>query len=105
MPSPVTGTEELADQQRARRLIDGHLTAAGWQVQHRKDLNLFVGPGVREVGPSRRRRRPACTTRPPAPTAPTARWLGGRHQDRDVRDKAAPTSHAPLSKVPPPLVR
>jgi len=49
MPSPVTGTEELADQQRARRLIDGHLTAAGWQVQHRKDLNLFVGPGVQSA--------------------------------------------------------
>jgi len=38
--------EELAAEQRARRLIDGQLTAAGWQVQHRKDLNLFAGPGV-----------------------------------------------------------
>ena len=41
----------LPAEQRARVLIDAQLTAAGWVVQDRKDLNLFAGPGVgvREV--------------------------------------------------------
>jgi len=41
----------LAAEQRARVLIDRQLADAGWYVQHKKDLNLFAGPGVavREV--------------------------------------------------------
>lgn len=41
----------MAAEQRARALIERRLAAAGWAVQHRKDLNLFAGPGVavREV--------------------------------------------------------
>nr|NLD41638.1 DEAD/DEAH box helicase family protein [Actinomycetales bacterium] len=41
----------LAAEERARVLIDQQLEAAGWVVQHRKDLNLFAGQGVavREV--------------------------------------------------------
>jgi len=37
---------QLAAEQRARVLIDGQLTGAGWSVQDRKDLNLFAGQGV-----------------------------------------------------------
>ncbi len=36
----------LAAEQRARVLIDRQLTDAGWNVQDRKDLNLFAGQGV-----------------------------------------------------------
>jgi len=36
----------LPAEQRARALIDAQLTAAGWAVQDRDDLNLFAGPGV-----------------------------------------------------------
>ncbi len=36
----------LPAEQRARTLIDAQLTAAGWVIQHRKDLNLFAGPGI-----------------------------------------------------------
>jgi len=36
----------LPAEQRARALIDAQLTAAGWAVQDRKNLNLFAGPGV-----------------------------------------------------------
>lgn len=41
----------LAAEQRARVLIDRQLCDAGWNVQDKKDLNLFAGPGVavREV--------------------------------------------------------
>src|SRR5215217_3903375 len=41
----------LPAEARARVLIDGQLAAAGWDVQDRKDLNLFAGRGiaVREV--------------------------------------------------------
>lgn len=41
----------LPAEQRARALIDRQLTAAGWVVQDRRDLNLFAGQGiaVREV--------------------------------------------------------
>ena len=46
MEAPV-----LAAEQRARVLIDGQLSDAGWCVQSRADLNLFAGQGVavREV--------------------------------------------------------
>jgi len=36
----------LAAEQRARVLIDRQLTAAGWVVQDRKDLNLFAAQGI-----------------------------------------------------------
>ncbi len=36
----------LAAEARARVLIDGQLTAAGWVVQDTKDLNLSAGQGV-----------------------------------------------------------
>ncbi|MBB3325739.1 type I restriction endonuclease subunit R [Microlunatus antarcticus] len=36
----------LAAEQRARVLIDGQLSAAGWSVQDRAAMNLFAGPGV-----------------------------------------------------------
>lgn len=41
----------LPAEARARALIDAQLAAAGWQVQDRRDLNLFAGQGiaVREV--------------------------------------------------------
>src|SRR4051794_4317586 len=47
----VTGTPQLAAEQRARVLIDRQLTEAGWAVQDGKSLNLFAaqGVGVREV--------------------------------------------------------
>ncbi len=38
--------DRLAAEQRARVLIDRQLTAAGWVVQDRKDLNLFAAQGV-----------------------------------------------------------
>ncbi|MDX2377765.1 DEAD/DEAH box helicase family protein [Microbacterium sp. LRZ72] len=43
--------DRLPAEARARKLIDEQLEAAGWFVHDRKDLNLFVGPGVavREV--------------------------------------------------------
>ncbi|NIH68235.1 type I restriction-modification enzyme R subunit C-terminal domain-containing protein [Modestobacter marinus] len=47
-----TGEEpQLTAEQRARVLIDRQLTAAGWSVQSRTELNLFAGQGVavREV--------------------------------------------------------
>jgi type I restriction enzyme R subunit len=39
-----TGIDEprLAAEQRARVLIDRQLSAAGWAVQDKKDLNLFA---------------------------------------------------------------
>ncbi len=42
---------QLAAEQRAHVLIDRQLADAGWEVQHKKDLNLFAGQGVavREV--------------------------------------------------------
>lgn len=36
----------LAAEQRARVLSDRELTAAGWVVQDRKNLNLFAGQDV-----------------------------------------------------------
>ncbi len=41
----------LAAEQRARVLIDRQLAEAGWQVQDRRDTNLYAGQGVavREV--------------------------------------------------------
>jgi type I restriction enzyme R subunit len=43
-----TGIEDprLAAEQRARVLIDRQLSAAGWSVQDKKDLNLFAAEGV-----------------------------------------------------------
>ena len=43
-----TGIDEprLAAEQRARVLIDRQLSAAGWAVQDKKDLNLFASEGV-----------------------------------------------------------
>ena len=43
--------DRLAAEQRARVLIDGQLTAAGWHVQDRREMNLFASQGVavREV--------------------------------------------------------
>jgi type I restriction enzyme R subunit len=48
---PVDDASRLPAEHRARALIDTQLTAAGWIVQDRKDLNLLAGPGVavREV--------------------------------------------------------
>lgn len=40
----------LAAEARARVLIDGQLTAAGWVVQDTKDLNLSAGQGVARRG-------------------------------------------------------
>lgn len=47
----VTGSLQLAAEQRARVLIDRQLTDAGWSVQDGKRLNLYAGQGiaVREV--------------------------------------------------------
>ncbi|MFI7279904.1 DEAD/DEAH box helicase family protein [Micromonospora chersina] len=47
----IAGNQRLAAEQRARVLIDRQLTAAGWQVQDRKAMNLFASQGVavREV--------------------------------------------------------
>ena len=47
----VTGSQNLAAEQRARALIDRQLSDAGWSVQDKKDLDLFAGQGVavREV--------------------------------------------------------
>ncbi|MGN6751760.1 MAG: DEAD/DEAH box helicase family protein, partial [Intrasporangium sp.] len=50
----ATGGQDLqyvAAEQRARALIDEQLTAAGWSVQDRRNLNLFASTGVavREV--------------------------------------------------------
>ncbi|HZL81612.1 MAG TPA: hypothetical protein VFC06_06735, partial [Demequina sp.] len=36
----------LPAEQRARALIDAQLTAAGWAVQDKRDLNLFAAEGV-----------------------------------------------------------
>ncbi|MFZ1576820.1 MAG: DEAD/DEAH box helicase family protein, partial [Nostocoides sp.] len=43
-----TGNDDprLAAEQRARVLIDRQLSAAGWSVQDKKDLNLFAAEGV-----------------------------------------------------------
>jgi type I site-specific restriction endonuclease len=43
--------KRLAAEHRARVLIDGQLTAAGWAVQDKKQLNLFANQGIacREV--------------------------------------------------------
>jgi type I restriction enzyme R subunit len=45
----VTDDPQLAAEQRARVEIDRQLTAAGWSVVDRKDLNPFVPSAVREV--------------------------------------------------------
>ncbi|HZI96642.1 MAG TPA: hypothetical protein VFD41_03845, partial [Actinomycetales bacterium] len=47
----ASGDVRLAAEQRARAIIDRQLSAAGWVVQDRGDLNLFAGTGVavREV--------------------------------------------------------
>ena len=47
----MTDDVRLAAEQRARVLIDGQLSAAGWVVQDRQQMNLFAGQGVavREV--------------------------------------------------------
>ncbi len=42
----VSEEPQLAAEKRARVLIDRQLNDAGWQVQDRKSLNLFAGPGV-----------------------------------------------------------
>jgi type I restriction enzyme R subunit len=39
-------TQRLAAEQQARVLIDRQLADAGWSVQDKRDLNLFVSPGV-----------------------------------------------------------
>ncbi|MEZ0166993.1 DEAD/DEAH box helicase family protein [Kineococcus sp. LSe6-4] len=39
-------TSRLTAEARARVIIDGQLTAAGWHVQDRKDVNLWAGTGV-----------------------------------------------------------
>ncbi len=36
----------LQAEQRARVLIDARLTAAGWLVQDRQELNLLAGAGI-----------------------------------------------------------
>ena len=43
-----TGIDDprLAAEQRARVLIDRQLSAAGWSVQDKKDLNLFAAEGI-----------------------------------------------------------
>jgi type I restriction enzyme, R subunit len=48
---PADDSARLAAEQRARVLIDGQLTAAGWAVQDGRALNLFASTGVavREV--------------------------------------------------------
>lgn len=45
MPAPDDASR-LAAEQRARVLVDVQLTAAGWVVQDKKDLNLFAGSEV-----------------------------------------------------------
>ena len=47
----MTDDVRLAAEQRARVLIDGQLSDAGWVVQDRRKMNLFAGQGVavREV--------------------------------------------------------
>ncbi|MCU1589690.1 MAG: box helicase [Frankiales bacterium] len=45
----MTDDPQLAAEQRARVEIDRQLTAAGWSVVDRKDLNPFVPSAVREV--------------------------------------------------------
>jgi type I restriction enzyme R subunit len=42
----VVEGDQLHAEQRARVLIDAQLTAAGWLVQNRGDLNLFAGQGI-----------------------------------------------------------
>lgn len=44
--APDVAADRLAAEQRARLLIDRQLTAAGWAVQDKKDLNLFGAQGV-----------------------------------------------------------
>ncbi|MGD9990486.1 DEAD/DEAH box helicase family protein [Pseudonocardia sp.] len=44
--APDVDAQRLAAEQRARMLIDRQLTAAGWAVQDKKDLNLFAAQGV-----------------------------------------------------------
>ena len=47
MPEPTDGYDAyLAAEARARVEIDRQLEAAGWIVQDRNDLNLWVGQGV-----------------------------------------------------------
>lgn len=47
---PADDALRLAAEQRARVLIDAQLTAAGWSVQDKGDLNLFLpGVAVREM--------------------------------------------------------
>jgi len=47
----VDAIDDAPAELRARRLIDAQLSAAGWQVQDRRALNLYAGQGVavREV--------------------------------------------------------
>jgi len=47
----VDSSVDVPAEVRARRLIDAQLSAAGWQVQDRRALNLYAGQGVavREV--------------------------------------------------------
>ena len=40
------GDDRLAAEARARVLIDQQLSQAGWQVQDKRDLNLFAGQGI-----------------------------------------------------------
>ncbi len=49
--TPSEGPKDVSDdytaaEQRARRVIDGLLEQAGWQVQNGRDLNLFAGQGI-----------------------------------------------------------
>lgn len=46
MVVPVSPDAVLPAEQRARELIDGQLTAAGWLVQDPKHVNLYAGQGV-----------------------------------------------------------
>lgn len=45
-PAESYGGEYLAAEARARVSIDQQLEAAGWVVQHRRDLNLWAAQGV-----------------------------------------------------------
>jgi type I restriction enzyme R subunit len=51
----------LAAEQRARMLIDRQLADAGWDAQHKKNLNLSTGQGVGV--------RTTCSTSTGAPSA------------------------------------
>lgn len=90
---PDDGSAEyLAAEARSRMAIDRQLAAAGWVVQHRKDLNLFAGQGVavREYG-----RIPDPRTADPHPGPRPAG--GGRHAPKPQSATAA-TFVAPVTK-------